>query len=374
MYDLLVRARRIVCPSTGLETSGAVAVVGDRIVAAGADVDGPAKQTLDFPEETLLPGLVDLHAHPARGGSKYGVDPDLEFLPRGVTTVLSQGDAGAENLSNYLKTTIAACRTRVKLAINLSFKGESMDGGCFENLDWVDVAACVSAIQSAHEHIWGIAINLSVNCCRETDPKEVLRRGLQVAEETGKPLLYGICNPNELSWDEQMELLRPGDVMTYLYRRDDWSIVNETGRVHSALIEARNRGVLFDVGHGMTSFDFRVAEAALADGFGPDTVSTDQYLRHTGSTPQHDLPRTMSKLLAAGMNEADIFRAVTTRPAEILDLEDEIGSLASGTCADLTVLRFNQDAQPLQDINGTARPGGCWEAVCTIRNGVSVSR
>ena len=201
-----------------------------------------------------------------------------------------------------------------------------------------------------------------------------LRRGLQAAEETGKPLLYGIRNPKEWSWDEQMKLLRPGDVMTYLFRPGDWSIVNEKGTVHAALIEARDRGVLFDVGHGMTSFDFSVAEAALADGFGPDTISTDQYLRHVGSTPQHDLPRTMSKLLAAGMNEADVFRAVTIRPAEILGLEDEIGSLNCGTCADLTVLRFNEDALPLQDVDGTARPGGCWEAVCTIRNGERVSR
>jgi dihydroorotase len=374
MYDLLVNARRIVCPATGLETAGAVAVVGDRIVAVGADVDGPAKQTLDFPDETLLPGLIDLHAHPALGGSQYGVDPDAEFLPRGVTTVMSQGDAGAENLSHYLESTIGTCRTRVKLAINLSLKGESMDGGCFGNLDWVDVAACVNAIQSAPEHIWGIAVNVSVNCCRETDPKEVMRRGLLAAEETGKPLLYGIRNPKEWSWDEQMKLLRPGDVMTYLFRPGDWSIVNEQGTVHSALIEARNRGVLFDVGHGMASFDFPVAEAALADGFGPDTISTDQYLRHVGSTPQHDLPRTMSKLLAVGMNEADVFRAVTIRPAEILGLEDEISTLALGTCADLTVLRFNEHALPLEDINGTARPGGCWEAVCTIRNGECVSR
>jgi dihydroorotase len=374
MYDLLIRAQRIVCPATGLETSGAVAVVGDRIVAVGSDVDGPAEQTLDFPDGTLLPGLVDLHAHPARGGSKYGVDPDLEFLPRGVTTVLSQGDAGAKNLSQYIETTIEACRTRVKLAINLSLEGETMDGGCFENLDWVDVAACVNAIQSAPEHIWGIAVNVSVNCCNKTDPKEVMRRGLLAAEETGKPLLYGILNPKEWSWDEQMKLLRPGDVMTYLYRPGDWSIVNEKGKVHSALIEARNRGVLFDIGHGMGSFDFPVAEAALADGFGPDTISTDQYLRHTGSNPQHDLPRTMSKLLAAGMNEADLFQAVTTRPAEILGLEDVIGSLASGSCADLTVLGFNEKALPLQDNDGIARFGGCWEAICTVRNGNCVSQ
>ena len=96
-YDLLVHAGRVVCPATGLDGPGAVAVRGDRIVAVNDQIDGTAQETLDFPDAMLLPGLVDMHAHPAREGSKYGVDPDVHFLSRGVTTVLSQGDAGAGN-------------------------------------------------------------------------------------------------------------------------------------------------------------------------------------------------------------------------------------------------------------------------------------
>ncbi|MEO1970292.1 MAG: hypothetical protein ABGX07_01985 [Pirellulaceae bacterium] len=88
-YDLLIRAGRIVCTQTNLDGPGAVAIRGDRIVAAGGKIDGTSRQTLEFPNALLLPGLIDFHAHPAKNGSKYGVDPDLEFLPRGVTTVLS---------------------------------------------------------------------------------------------------------------------------------------------------------------------------------------------------------------------------------------------------------------------------------------------
>ena len=112
-YDLIVRAGRVVCPSTGIDGPGSVAVCGDRLVACGANDSGTARETLDFPDATLLPGLIDLHAHPAVEGSKYGVDPDEHFLPRGVTTVLSQGDAGASNLQPYLERTIHGSRMRV---------------------------------------------------------------------------------------------------------------------------------------------------------------------------------------------------------------------------------------------------------------------
>ena len=127
--------------------------------------------------------------------------------------------------------------------------------------------------------------------------------------------------------------------------------------------------MLFDIGHGMTSFDFKVAEAAIADGFLPDTISTDQYVRHVGSKPPHDLLRTLSKLLASGMSEADAFARVTKRPAEILGLAGEVGTLASGASADLCIARWNADALPLVDVAGNSRPGGCYEPVLTIRAG-----
>ena len=158
--------------------------------------------------------------------------------------------------------------------------------------------------------------------------------------------------------------------MTYCYSGTPENILDDaTDLVRESVRVARARGVLFDVGHGMSSFDFRIAEAALAQGFPPDTISTDQYRRHVGSVPQHDLPRTISKLLAAGMREVDAFRAATARPAEVLGLAGEIGTLRTGAGADLCGLRWNPNALPHADTSGATRPGGCWEAILVVRAG-----
>jgi dihydroorotase len=324
---------------------------------------------MEFPNAILLPGLIDLHAHPARSGSIFGIDPDHEILPHGVTTVLSQGDAGAANWPDYRATTIKSSRTRIRLAINLSARGERSPQGCFAHLEDIDADACVRAIeQDTDRLIWGIAVNVSHHACGATDPREVLRRALIAAERTGRPLLFGMRRPSDWPFADQMKWLRPGDVVTYCFRREPHCII-ENGRVHPAIREARARGILFDVGHGTTSFDFATAEAALADGFAPDTISTDLQARHRGVQPPHTLPRVMAKLRAAGMPEADVFQAVTARPAQILGLEGDIGRLAPGACADLTVLDWREDQSPLADVYGVRRPGGCWEAVLTVRSG-----
>ena len=130
-FDLLVTAGRVFCADTRLDGPGAVAIRGDRIVAAGPEVAGAAVRTLEYPEALLLPGLVDMHAHPARGGSRYGVDPDEHFLPRGTTTCLSQGDAGALNWPAYRDDVIGTCQTRVRLALHLSKYGEFAGGTLF---------------------------------------------------------------------------------------------------------------------------------------------------------------------------------------------------------------------------------------------------
>lgn len=367
--DLLIRAGHIVNPAGGWQGPGAVGVCRDRIAVVGPEVTGPAPITLEFPDGILLPGLIDLHAHPAREGSIFGIDPDRAMLPHGVTTVLSQGDAGAWGWPRYRRTIIQQALTRVRLAINLSARGESSSGGCFADLQDIDIEACVRAIEEDDNRlIWGIAVNASHHACGVTDPREVLRRAVVVAGRTGRPLLYGMRRPSDWPFAEQLELLRPGDVVTYCYRREPHCIV-AGGRVHPAIRAARARGILFDVGHGTSSFDFPTAEAALADGFPPDTISTDLQARHRGVQPTHTLPRVMAKLRAAGMPEADVFAAVTSRPAQILGMAGEVGVLAPGACADLTVLRWREDAAPLVDAHGNHRPGGCWEALLTVRAG-----
>lgn len=366
-FDLLIHAGRVVCSQTNLDGPGAVAISGDRIVAAGANVAGTARQSRHFPDALLLPGVVDLHAHPAVSGSKYGVDPDVEYLPRGVTTAGSQGDAGADNWAAYRDQTIFASRTRIRLAIHLSKMGESQEGPSFRDVDWVDPEACEQAIADGGSLIWGIAVNVSRNSCA-LDPQWVVRRGLEVAERTGKPLLYGMRNPSDWPIAEQLAVLRAGDVVTYMLREGEWSIVGDDGRVLPEVREARARGVLFDACHGLQSFSFRVAEAAFAEGFFPDTISTDHYVNHIGHLPPHDLPRTMSKFVAAGMPEHEAFARVGSYPAKILQLANEVGTLAPGACADLTLL-VQDDSASLVDAYGQHRRGSCWQAVAVVRGG-----
>ncbi len=367
-YDLVIHAGRVVCPATGLDGPGAVAIAGDRIAAVGPGIAAAGPETFRFPEAVVLPGLIDLHAHPGRGGSKYGVDPDLHLLPYGTTTVLSQGDAGADDWPRYQAAVVEGSRTRVRVALNLSRRGESMPEGCFESLADADVAACVRGARDGAGTIWGIAVNVGRMPCGPTDPRAVLDRALAAASETGLPLLFGSRRHDDWSMDAQLERLRAGDVVTYCFNGQPEGLL-AGGRVRDTAWAARERGVLFDVGHGMSSFSFEVAERAVAEGFLPDTISTDRYARHLATSPRHDLPRTLSKLLAVGMPETEAFARVTARPAAVLGLAGEAGTLAPGAGGDLAVLAWNPAPAPLRDTAGVERPGGSWEPVLTVRAG-----
>lgn len=379
-YDLVIHAGRVLCPATGLDGTGAVAVRGDRIAAVSTtsrslDAEASkalsqdsARRTLSLPNCIVLPGLVDAHAHPALSGSKYGIAPDAHILPYGSTTLLSQGDAGAGNWAHYKEETLGGSRTRIRMALNLSASGESNEDGCFADLADVDVDACVKTVLGFPEDIWGIALNAGPTNCGESDPREIMARALEAAERTGKPLLVGQRRHDDWALEEQLDLLRPGDVVTYCYHARPGSIVGD-GRVLDCVWTARERGILFDLGHGMDSFNFEIATVAIAEGFLPDTISSDVYARHVNSEPRHHLPLVMSKLRAAGMQEADIWPRVTSRPAALLGMEHEIGTLTPGACADLAVLRWHDEPRTLRDAAGNEREGGTWEPVLTVRGG-----
>jgi dihydroorotase len=329
---------------------------------------GPARDTLEVSDGVLLPGLVDTHAHPALAGSRYGIDPDQHMLAHGVTTVLSQGDAGALTWSAYREHTIERIRTRVRMALNLSIPGESLSTPSLLDLAAADVDACVDAVAEGGDLIWGIAVYPSELLCGDNDPREVVRRALEAAERSGRPLLYGARRQPDWPLDEQLAYLRPGDVVTYCFHGDDEAVVRD-GRVRDCVWQARERGVLFDACHGMESFDFDVAATAVREGFPPDSISTDLHSRHLGSSPQHDLPLMVSKFLAAGLPELEAWRRVTARPAETLGLSQEIGALRPGFCADLTALRWNPGPLTLRDGVGKTRTAGYWQAALTVRDG-----
>ena len=268
-------------------------------MAAGPDLDDtPARRTIDLGDAVLLPGLVDLHAHPDKrpNGSRYGVDPDTELLPRGITTVLSQGDAGSTDLNAYKASTIGTSRTRILLAINLSRFGEQGDAAV--------AGGPGRAGRRSHRACRPAGQRPAVGHRGEHDARRdrhgttrarILERAIEASEAADGPLLFGTRHDADVSIDEQLALLRSGDVVTYCFSGSPENLLDDaTGKVRDSVRAARERGVLFDVGHGMMSFDWRVAEACIDQGFPPDTISTDQLPQARGVGPSarpaaHDL-------------------------------------------------------------------------------------
>ena len=367
MHERVIRAGRIVCPRTGLDGPGAVAIDGGRIAAVGADLEG--EDCREFPDAILLPGLIDLHSHPGRGGTTvHAVSTHKNMFAFGVTTTLSQGDAGADNFADYLENTFEPSGTRVFMALNLSRKGE-LAAGTFANPDDADIDACVATATAHPNIIWGLAVNISRHSCGRTDPQLIAGRGVEAAELSGLPILFGMRSPEDWPMAEQLEMLRPGDVVTYCFRRRPHCIVDlKTRTVLPEVRAARERGILFDVGHGMGSFDFEVAEAAIADGFQPDTISTDFQRRHLDTNTEHSLLLVMAKLQAAGMPDMEVFRAVTDRPAKILRRENDLGAIIPGMCADLVAMNRTGDCQ-LTDVEDAERRGPRWEMTMVMQSG-----
>jgi len=369
---LSLTSGRIVCPATGRDGPGRVTVEGQRIVSVESEVPpGTVIPDADVdvlsPDKFLLPGLIDLHAHPANQRSIFGAEPDSTMLAHGVTTVQSQGDSGADGVDEYLATTIRTSQTRVLLALNLSRIGESSPEGCFADLADADVDSCVSAAMQFPDWIRMLAVNISHHACGDTDPRDVLRRGRLAADQSGLPLLFGMRRPEDWPLEDQLDQLRSGDVVTYCFRKSPHCIV-ENDRILPCVRDARQRGVRFDVGHGTGSFSFEVAEAAIHAGFIPDTISTDLQNRHAGDSPRHDLPLVMSKLAAAGMSESDIFQAVTATPASILKLGLEAGVLTSGAVADIIVLGREPNVT-MTDVHGCCRSGTRFTPRFVLRSG-----
>jgi len=196
-----------------------------------------------------------------------------------------------------------------------------------------------------------------------------MRRIIAIAERTDKPILYGTRKqPYDWPLSEQLETLRPGDVVTYCFIELDETL-RSNGRVVEDLWKARERGILFDLGLGKGTSDMGAAEAAIADGFLPDTVSSDIHNRHVGWDRPHDLPMTISRIMATGMTEEDAFTRATLRPAQVLGLAGEVGTLAPGACGDISVIQHQEESVTLADTPGGDHTGRPLAPVVTIRGG-----
>ena len=296
-HDLVVAGGHVLCPATGVDAIADVAIDDGRIAAVGEGLAG--RERVEAAGLLVVPGLIDLHVHVYDGVSHYGIDADTYLLRRGTTTGVDVGSAGAQTFPGLRRMVIERARTRIYAYLHIAVEGMiSPLVGELEDIRWASVEQCVRVAEANRDVIAGVKLRAGYQMVGP-DPRPAVALALEAADALALPLMVHVIDMG-MPLPELLARMRPGDVVTHCFHGNDGGLLDEDGRVWPEAFAARERGILFDVGHGSGSFTWRVARDALAQGFPPDTISSDIHTyNHAG--PVHDLPRTLSKLLHLGM-------------------------------------------------------------------------
>ena len=341
-YDLLLKGGRLIDPAFDIDGQFDVATSGGHIALVDKDISpGLARTVADVSGLVVTPGLVDLHAH--FYGYSAAILPDAHCLPEGTTTAVDAGGSGHLTFDNFNEQVIAPTITNVFALLNIA--GEGMVGEPEQDLDGMDSELTALKIAQRPDLIVGVKV------AHYMGPGwEPLDRGIQAAEENGVFVMVDQSPIHTRPMNDMiLEHLRPGDMVTHCYALSK-PMTDIHDKVKPHFIEARERGVQFDVGHGAGSFSFRIAKAAIEQGFLPDTISTDMH-RASILANQATMPETMSKLLAIGMELPEIIRRSTWEPAQAIG-HPELGNLGQTVPADIAVLNITEGEFGLVD-NGT---------------------
>jgi dihydroorotase len=357
-FDVVLAGGRVLDERNGVDAICDVAIRGGRIAAVGPALSARGRRIVDVAGAIVAPGLIDIHAHVYHKATSLGVDPDFISRRSATTTLVDAGSAGAGNYDGLRDYVMARSPYRILAFLNISFPGifgfaKGLFIGEATSAEMLPVDRCVRVIEENRDRIVGVKVRIGGPASGDLG-LGALRLALEAAEATGLPLMthIGVAPP---SYADVVSMLRPGDILTHCYRPEPNSAIGADGRLLPEILAARERGVLFDIAHGMGAFGYATAEAALAAGFAPDLISSDVHVVSIEG-PGYDLLHTMSKLLNCGMSLADVVACSSNRPALAIRRPD-LGHLGIGAVADVTVLRQLDSDFVFSDVTGERRQG-----------------
>ncbi len=341
MYDLLLKGGRVIDPEQALDGIMDVAFEGGKVAALGPDLGQNARDVRKVAGRIVTPGLIDMHSHVYWGATSLGVDAETIAKRSGTTTFVDAGSAGAGNFPGLRKFIAEPSAPRILAYLNISFPGifgfskNVMVGEC-EDLRLLDSRECLALAEKNLDLIVGIKARVGARAGGSSGLAPLLL-AIEVAEELGLPVMAHIDFPPP-GRKEVLDALRPGDILTHCFRPFPNAPITRGNRIREDILEARRRGIIFDIGHGFGGFSFKSARPMLAEGIMPDVISSDVHVLCCDG-PAHDVLAVMSKFMALGMPLTEVIRATTQNPARALH-RPEIGSLRPGTPGDATVLEL----------------------------------
>jgi dihydroorotase len=347
-YEILLKGGRVIDPSQSLNEVTDVAVAGGKIAAIARNIDArEAVRSVSVTGQIVTPGLIDIHVHGFEGISHWGLNLDQWCIARGITTGVDAGTSGADSFEGFRRLVIEQSRTRILAFLNISRVGLIAEPGELVDMRMIDAPA---ALRVAKEHA-DVIVGLKVRCgANYSGPNDLhaVRTARGVADQIGKPLMIHVNTPYT-PMDKILDVLQPGDIITHAFRKGgQGGVIGPEGRVSDYIRRARDRGILFDIGHGSAGFSFASTEAALKENFPPSTISSD--IHAPGALgPVFDLLTTMAKVQVLGVPLEKVVEMTTSAAAKAIHKTGEMGSLKPGSTADISVFDLVQGSFPLVD-------------------------
>jgi dihydroorotase len=357
-YDLVLKGGRVIDERNGVDGLFDVAIKAGKIAAVAPSIDATGAKVRDVSGCIVAPGLIDIHTHVYHKATSLSVDPGFIARRSACTTLVDAGSAGAGNYDGFRDYVMVSSPYRIFAFLNISFPGifgfdKDVSIGEATARAMLPVHRCVEKIEANRDRIIGVKVRIGGIVTGDFG-LGALELALEAANAVDLPLMTHIGHPPP-SYSDVVDMLRPGDILTHCYRPEPNSAIGPDGRVLDAVWKARERGVLFDIAHGMGAFGYDSAEAALRDGFKPDLISSDVHVIAVEG-PGYDMLHTMSKLLNCGLTVAEVIGMSTSRPALAIQ-RPELGQLGVGVPADVTILRQYASDYIFTDVVGTQRAG-----------------
>ena len=365
-FDLVIKGGTVVDPSQNLNAKRDLGIRFGVVELIAEDIPvGRANRVLNVAGKTVVPGLIDLHAHTFAYGSPIAIPAD-ELVPfQGTTTTVSAGDAGANNFAILRRHIMAQTRTRMYAFIHIANIGlGSFPIAELLNLDFANVELATRALAENADVALGIKIRMSENVINRHG-LEPLKRAITACELSGtkgRVMVHigGVESPELMS--QILDIMRPGDILTHCYSGapnvgGKFTNIVQDGKLLPAALAAKRRGVIFDVGHGGGSFDYTVAEAAIAQGAGPDVISSDIHVFSGNSPGMPYLTWVMSKFMNMGFSLEQVITMATANPAKVINRLPKLGTLQNGAPADVTVLEVVEGPVEFVDTRNNKRSG-----------------
>jgi dihydroorotase len=384
-FDLVIKGGEVLDPSQKLRARRDVGIRYGVIESLDAEIP-PARalRVLDARNRLVVPGLIDLHSHVFPYGSGLGIPADELQQHQGTTTTVSAGDAGANNIAIFRRHIVAQTRTRLYAFVHIANIGlTGFPVPELFNIDYAIPEAAAKAIAENADVVLGVKVRMSQNVIAKNG-LEPLKRAIRACELSGVDGTRVMCHIGGVETVQLMsqilDTLRPGDVLTHCYSgapNDAGQFTNivQEGKVLPAAIEAKKRGVLFDIGHGGGSFDYTVAEVAMKEGVLPDTISSDIHVFSGNSPGMPYLTWVMSKFLNMGFTLEQVISMATQAPAKVINKLPKHGTLQIGAPADATLLEVVEGPVEFVDTRDNKRQGKVFiRPVGTITNGVAFGR